>query len=97
MAADDTIKVGVKGNEVWDCVLDWIETGGTDPGGNPIGKERNRRCAIAVVSIAGRHASIKLPPISIDAIYKSKLSWADGQRLRMNASGGEYLLQIPAR
>jgi hypothetical protein len=80
-----------------DCVFDWIETGGPDPGGNPIGEERNRKCSIAVVSVTGSHTSIKLPPISTDAIYDSRLSWADSQRLRMKASGHEYLLQIPSR
>lgn len=30
------------------------------------------------------------------AIYNSKLSWADGRHLRMNASGREYLLQVPS-
>ncbi len=80
-----------------DCVFDWIETGGPDAGGSPIGEERNRRCSVAVVSVTGGHISIKLPPISRDAIYESKLSWADGQRLRMNASGREYLLQVPSK
>lgn len=78
-----------------DCVFDWIATGGPNPGGNPIGEERNRRCSIAVLSVTGRHTSVKLPPISMDAIYDSQLSWTDDHRLRMKALGREYLLQIP--
>ncbi len=77
-----------------DCIFDWIETGGPDPGGNPIGEERNRTCSIAVVSVTGGHTSIKLPRISMDAIYDSKLSWTDSRHLRMEASGREYLLQV---
>lgn len=80
-----------------DCVFDWIETGGPDSGGNPIGEERSRSCSIAVVSVIGSHTSIKLPSISMNAIYDSELSWADGQHLRVEALGREYLLQIPSR
>ena len=80
-----------------DCVFDWIETGGLDPGGNPIGEERNRRCSIVIVSVTGCHTSVKLPPVPKETIYHSKLSWADGKHLKMNASGREYLLQIPSK
>jgi hypothetical protein len=68
-----------------------------DPNGEPIGEERNRRCSIAVVSDAGTHSSIQIPPISMQSIYGSKLSWLDPQNLSMKAPDREYLLPVPQK
>ncbi len=78
-----------------DCVFDWVITGGPDPGGNPIGAERNRKCSITVVAVSGLRTSIDLPKLPVEAIEDAQLSWLDATTLRIQTERGEYRRRIP--
>ncbi|MGI8960577.1 MAG: hypothetical protein ACR2IV_12590 [Bryobacteraceae bacterium] len=69
-----------------DCVFNWVETGAIDPGGNPIGSERNRHCSIAVVSPDGTLALIPLRDVSLESIYGSHWGWMDDERIQLDFS-----------
>jgi hypothetical protein len=69
-----------------DCVFDWVETGAIDPGGSPIGTERNRHCSVAVVSPSGTFTVFPLRDVPLSSLYESHIAWIDTERIQISFS-----------
>lgn len=77
-----------------DCTFDW--TAATEAALSAAdGKESNRRCSLAVVSVSGKAVRVPLDHVAPDQLRQVALTWTGSDQLRLQAGGVAKSIRVP--
>jgi hypothetical protein len=78
-----------------DCTYDWTanQAGSLSAGD---GKESNRQCSLAAVSIHGKFVLQALPDLAPRDLFQARLAWVNPHRISLTTNKGtKYAMQVP--